>query len=590
MFDLVIRAGTVVDGTGAPGREADVGIRAGRVAQIGRIAGPAARTIDARGLVVAPGFVDVHTHYDAQLFWDPRLTPSPLHGVTTVVAGNCGLTLAPARPEDRDFLTRLLARVESIPVEALQAGLSYRWTSFAEFLDVVEATPLAINIGFMVGHSAVRRAAMGAQASTRAATGAELEAMQALLSQAIAAGGLGFSTSNVATQVDGDGRPTPPNAATREEMVALAAVCGRHPGTSIEFIPGSFLRGFSDEEIDLMADMSAAADRPLNWNTPLVNRAAPDMHLRQLAATDRARARGGFVVPTFIAQNGQLQHEFLRGYVFRAVPGWEWLFDLDVPARIRALADPDARRRLAEAIDAQATGLATLVRDWAAYRVNEARAPALMPLLGRRIGDIAGERGRGAFDTILDIAVEGGLDVGFVRDQYAEGDAWAWQARLSVLRDPRVLLQASDAGAHLDMMCGADFTTRCLAELWRQRRAFTIEALVQRFADAPARLYGLRDRGRLVQGAWADIAIFDPDTVGATALRTVADLPGGAARLTTGSTGMRHVLVAGTPIVADDAFVDALPGRVLRSGRDTDTVRASSTLSGLLAAPAAASA
>jgi N-acyl-D-aspartate/D-glutamate deacylase len=226
MLDLVIHGGSVVDGSGAPASHADVGILDGRIVEVGQLDDGAKVTIDADGLIVAPGFIDLHSHYDAQLFWDPTLSPSPLHGVTTAVSGNCGLTLAPAAPGDRDFLTRLLARVEAIPVEALLAGVTYEWESFAELLDVVEAKPLALNIGFMVGHSAIRRAVMGPAASTDKASPEQIEAMRALLGAALAAGGFGFSTANVATQVDGDGRPTPPNLADPEEFIALAAECG----------------------------------------------------------------------------------------------------------------------------------------------------------------------------------------------------------------------------------------------------------------------------------------------------------------------------------------------------------------------------
>jgi N-acyl-D-aspartate/D-glutamate deacylase len=415
---------------------------------------------------------------------------------------------------------------------------------------------------------------MGPAASTDAASGEQLDAMRRLLSEAIAAGGLGFSTANVTTQVDGEGRPTPPNAATREEMIALAAVCGQHPGTSIEFIPDSFLRGFSDEEVELMADMSAAADRPLNWNTPLIVKAAPDLYRRQLAASDTAAARGGLVVPMFIAQNGEFQHDFLRGYVFRAVPGWDGLFDLDVPARIAALQRPEVRRQLEESAAAQTSGLALLVRNWGRYRVNEIKTDALRPLVGRYVDEIARERGVSDFDAMIDIAIEGGLDVGFVRFQYAADDDWSWQARLEVLKDERVIPEASDAGAHLDMTCGADFPTRCFAELVRDRKAFTPEEFVHRFADAPARLYGLTDRGRLLPGSWADVVVFDPDTVGSTGLETVQDFPGGVSRLTARSSGVNHVVVAGRPVVVDGALTGERPGRLLRSGRDTETVLA----------------
>jgi N-acyl-D-aspartate/D-glutamate deacylase len=282
----------------------------------------------------------------------------------------------------------------------------------------------------------------------------------------------------------------------------------------------------------------------------------------------------------FIPQNGQFQHDFLRGYVFRAIPGWDWLFDLSVDDRIAALQDPAKRAQLAEVAAAQTTGLAIVVRNWATYRVNEITDEALRPLVGRSIADIAAERGVSPFDAMVDVAIAGRLDVGFVRSQYADDDEWAWQARLEVLSDPRVVLQASDAGAHLDMMSGADFATRCLGELARDRQAFTVEQLVHRFADVPARLYGLKDRGRLHPGAWADVVVFDPATVGARPLRTATDLPSGAARLTNGSVGLHHVLVAGGHVVADGELTDELPGRLVRSGRDTETVPARTTTTG----------
>jgi len=501
------------------------------------------------------------------------LSPSCLHGVTTVIAGNCGLTLAPVRPVDQDFLTRLLARVEAIPVEALLAGVQYGWSSFPEFLDVVAARPLGVNIGFMVGHSAVRRAVMGPDASARAATADELAGMCAVLGDALAAGGFGFSTANVSTQVDGDGRPTPPNFATHDEFVALSRVCGEHPGTSIEFIPGSFLIGFSDEEIDLMAEMSAAANRPLNWNTPLVNKAAKHLYRRQLSATDIARERGGRVVPLYMLQNGPNQQDFLRGYVYRSLPGWGWLFDLPVTERVQALRDPAARARLAAALDAETAGLAVSIRSsWGQLFVNDVKDERLRHLEGRRISDIAAERGISPFDAVLDVAVEAELDVGFVRYTYGDPDDWTQNTRLEVLKDPRVVLGASDAGAHMDMMVGADFPTRCLAELVREKHVFTLEELVHQFTEVPAALYGLRDRGVLRPGAWADMVVFDPATVAAGALRTVRDLPAGAPRLYTEPVGVRHVIVGGEPLVSDGALTTARRGRLLRSGRDSQTV------------------
>jgi N-acyl-D-aspartate/D-glutamate deacylase len=576
MLDLLLRDGSLVDGTGAPPRSASVGVAGGRIVAVGDVDEPANRVIDLNGLVVAPGFIDLHCHYDAQLFWDGDLSPSPLHGVTTSISGNCGLTLAPAAPRDRDFLSRLLARVESIPVDALLAGVDYRWESYPDFLDVVERTPHALNVGFLVGHSALRRAVMGQAASERAASAAEINSMTTLLDEAIAAGGLGFSTASARTQVDGDGNPTPPIFAAREEFLALSAVCGRHPGTSLEFIPGSFPEGFSDDDMELMADMSADANRHLNWNTPLLNKDAPGLYGRQLSATDVARERGGWVVPMFMPQSGPLQHDFLRGYVFRALPGWAKYFDLDVPARCRAFSDPAVRKQMYDDVATAETGLAVLVRDWASYYVNEAVGDTLAPLNGRSVGDIAAERGVSPFDAMLDVAVAADLEVGFVRYQYPS-DPWTQQARADVLKDPRVVLGASDAGAHGDMMVGADFPTRSLAELVRDKQLLTLEEMVHQFTDVPARLYGLVDRGRIEQGAWADLVVFDPDRVGAAPLRTVRDLPAGAARLTTSSEGVQHVFVAGTPVVSEAVLTGDRPGQLVRSGRDTRTVPARPT-------------
>jgi len=423
-----------------------------------------------------------------------------------------------------------------------------------------------------VGHSAVRRAVMGEAASQGQATTEQVEAMCRLLGECMASGGMGFSTANVVTQVDGDGRPTPPNFASREELVALAGVCGEHPGTSIEFIPDSFLVGFTDDDVELMADMSAAANRPLNWNTLLVNQKAPDLHLRQLRAGEVARQRGGRVVPFFTPHNLQLQHDFEPGYVFRAIPGWAWLFDLDPDRRVAALADPDRRRDLERSAAEPTTGLAVVVRNWSSYRVNDVGPAEQASLEGRRVADLGKEWGLSPFEAMAEVAVRCRLRVGFVRSQYDPADSWAWNERLRLLKHPEVVLQASDAGAHLDMMTGADFPVRCLAELVRERQAFTVEEMVHELSDVPARLYGLHGRGRLDEGAHADMVVFDPETVGATALRTVHDLPGGAARLVTGSTGMERVLVSGREVVRQGEYTGERSGSVLRSGQDTVTV------------------
>ncbi len=525
--------------------------------------------------MIMPGVIDIHTHYDAQLHWDPTCSPSPLHGVTTVVSGNCGMTLAPVSPGDEAFLSALQAKVEAIPLEAMQAGVEFRWTSFPQLLDRMDRNGYGLNIALMVGHAAIRRNVMGEAASHAAADDVQIRAMCGLLEESLQAGGFGLSTATVVTQVDGDGRPSPPTFADRKEMLSLAAACGRHTGTSLEFIPGSYLRGFSTEDSELMADMSATANRPLNWNLVLVNREDPELHHRQLQATDDARNRGGRVVPLVMPQNGQLQQEFLNGYVFRRLQGWTELFDLDIPARTRALADPRTRDRMRQALESESSGLAvTLRRAWGRFVVNETEASSIRPLLGRTIGSIAAERGVTDFEAILDVAVAAELRVGFVRHAYPQDDPWIRAARQEVISDNRVVLGASDAGAHLDMMVGGDYPTRALAELVRDQGVFTLEELVHRLTDVPARLYGLKDRGRLCPGAWADLVILDPAKVGATPMHTVTDLPAGASRLVDEGVGIDRVMVAGCEVVIAGEFTGMLPGRILRSGHDSETVMA----------------
>jgi N-acyl-D-aspartate/D-glutamate deacylase len=314
----------------------------------------------------------------------------------------------------------------------------------------------------------------------------------------------------------------------------------------------------------------------VNWNSPLVKPSVPELSLRQPAACDAARERGGWIVPLFAPQNADIRHGFADGSVLRAIPGWGWLFELDPAVRRAALADEHAVQQLEDAAEVPTEGLAPLVRTWADYVVNEVEDPTAADLVGRRIGDLAHEWGVRPFAAVARVVVAGGIGSGFVRRQYDPADEWTWEARRSVLHDPRVVLQASDAGAHLDMISGADFPTRVLAELVRERREFTLEAMVHELTDVPARLYGLRDRGRIGVGAWADLAVFDPATGGAGPLETARDLPGGAARLRTASTGIHAVVVVGGIVIEGGAPTGDLPGQLLRSGRDSRTVHASS--------------
>jgi N-acyl-D-aspartate/D-glutamate deacylase len=571
MLDLLIRGGTVVDGTGAPARTGDVGVRDGRI--VADIAGESAtRTIEADGLVVAPGFVDLHTHYDAQLSWDPTASPSIFHGVTTVIGGNCGFTLAPAGEKHADYLMRMMARVEGIPVDALSTGLPWDWTSYEDWLGRFDGT-IAVNAGFLVGHCALRRAAMGADAVEREATDDELVEMQRTLADALRAGGLGFSSTQSNTHNDADGRPVPSRVAPAAVLVALAGTVRDHPGTTLEFITAGCLSGFSDDEVDVMTGMSVAANRPLNWNLLGVSAANPDFHNHQLAASDKAAARGGRIVALTLPHVMRIRLSFLTGFVLDGLPGWRETLHLPVPERLRALSDPEVRQRLAAGANSPEAGMLRGLAKWERLDLAETFAPETAAYTGRSVGDVAAERGVDPFDALLDIVVADELRTG-LHPALPEGDADDWKMRAEIWRDGRTIVGGSDAGAHLDMMCGAIYSTALLGSAVRDRQLLTLEEAVHQLTDVPARLYGLRGRGRIEPNAHADLVLFDPETVGHGPDRTRNDLPGGAARLYADATGIAHVIVNGVEVAADGTATGASPGTLLRSGRDTDTVSA----------------
>ena len=572
MLDLAITGGTVIDGTGAPSRRADVGIKDGRVVAVGRLEESASTTIDADGLMVAPGFVDIHTHYDAQLFWDPTASPSPLHGVTTVIGGNCGFSLAPAGPDHAEYLRRLMARVEGMPLASLEAGLDWEWTSFASWLDRLDGH-VGVNAGFLVGHSALRRAAMGTDAVGSAARPEQVEAMVAGLHEAMAAGALGFSTSQASTHHDGAGDPVPSRFATRQEIEALAGATRDHPGTTLELIIQGCLNGFSEEEVEFMTHLSLLADRPLNWNVLGVSASNPDGVEHQLAASTEAARRGATVVALTLPHAMQVRLSFLTGAILQGLPGeWSSVLALAPTERLAALARPDLRARLAASARSEEAGVLRGVVQWEQLVFEETFAPTTKPIEGASVAKVAAETGQDPFDVVLDAVIADELRTVFRRPlPEHESD---WEARARIWLDPRTIVGGSDAGAHVDMMCGAVYSTSLLGDAVRQRSLLTWEQAVQQLSDVPARLYGLRGRGRLAEGYWADAVLFDPETVGHLPVRTREDLPGNASRLYAEATGIEHVLVNGTEVARGSSFTGDVPGRVLRSGRDTETVPA----------------
>jgi N-acyl-D-aspartate/D-glutamate deacylase len=572
LFDYVITGGLVVDGTGAPGRHADIGVTAGRITQIGDLAGArAVTTFDATGLVVAPGFVDVHTHYDAQLHWDPHATPSSLHGVTTIFGGNCGFTLAPLKPSDADYTRRMMAQVEGMPLVALEDGLDWRWESFSEYLAALDGS-IAVNAGFLVGHCALRRYVLGEASMERTSTKDEVETMRAVLAESIDAGALGFSTTRSRTHPDHNGDPVPSRQASEDEVLRLCDEVGRHPGTTIEAITSGCVSGFENDEIELFAQMSARANRPLNWNVLGINPYSTDAERRekihrQLAPTRRAREIGGRVVPLNMPVGTELNMSMATYCAMWLIPGWREIMTLPFAEKTAKLRDPAVQRKMVE--DSKGSGL-EMFADIARYTIGETIAPQNKPYEGQLVADIAAARGVDPWTAILDIEVA---------DEYRtvlwpemREDDEQFELMKEVWATDEVVIGGSDAGAHLDRLLASPYPTRLLAKIVRERRLVPLERMIQLMTESPATLYGLKDRGRLIEGAFADIVVFDADTVGSDTVRRAYDLPGGSLRLTADSIGIELVLVNGTETIRAGQPTGALAGTLLRSGRDTETV------------------
>ncbi|HEY1281690.1 MAG TPA: D-aminoacylase [Acidimicrobiales bacterium] len=567
MLDYAIKGGTVVDGTGAPPRRADVGIRDGRIVAVGQLDEPAAKEIDATGLLVCPGFVDPHTHYDAQLYWDPFATPSSWHGVTSVIGGNCGFTLAPIKAPDADYTRRMMAKVEGMPLAALEAGVPWTWETFGEYLDGLDGR-IAVNAGFMVGHCALRRYVMGEEAVGREAKPEEIDQMVAVLHDSLAAGGLGLSTTRSSTHNDGDSQPVASRWATEEELVTLCGVVGEHEGTSLEAIVQGCLDGFSPAEIELFARMSATARRPLNWNVLSVDPDDPGKPDRQLRASRRAREIGGRVVALTMPVNVPMNMSFNTFCALWLIPGWNDVLNVPVPERKQRILDPEVRERMLE--NAMTSRVLGRLAQFGNYVIGDAFAPELKDVIGRKVSDLAQERGKGNFATLAEIVAAD--DMRTILWPTPPDTDEIWKQRSELWQQEDVMLGGSDAGAHLDRMCGSPYPTKFLGDSLRGRQLVPVEEAVRLMTDVPARLFGLRDRGRITEGFHADITIVDPATVDAELPLLTPDLPGDSPRLLAKPVGVHRVFVNGVETIVDGEPTGATAGTVLRSGQETDTV------------------
>jgi N-acyl-D-aspartate/D-glutamate deacylase len=560
-FDVVIRGGTVLDGTGMPAFTADLAIRDGRIAGIGRVAGRGAREIDADGAWVTPGFVDVHTHYDVQLDWDPLATPSCWHGVTSAIAGNCGFTLAPARPEDVDWLSGMLSRVEGMSRAALREGLRFAGGSFGDYWRRFDGR-LGIHVGSYVGHSAVRRFVMGDAASERRATPEEIAAMQGLVREAMREGALGFSTSQIEVHVGEDGRGVPSNFAAPEEILALASVLAEFGRGAVEIIPRSFAEGYDEADRALLRDLYRVSGRPVELNLLVPNPHHPMAWQAILDFCKECFAQGIRLHPQCTTNRLELHLRLSDTFVFDEMPAWRDALTRPEPERSRALRDPAVRARLAAEFDDPRTRAVTFA--WEDLVVEAVRDPVHAARVGRSAAELAAERGTTPLEAFLDCSLDEGLATWWCTRMSEVARKFIAHVVRTSLAEPIVMPGSSDGGAHLGSFTGADYTTRFLTE-WVPDPV-PLEQAIWRNTLVPATVHGLRDRGSLREGAFADVLVIDPAALGAGRTRLCRDFPADSERFVVDARGYRAVLVAGELLLEDGRHTGALPGTVLRGG------------------------
>ncbi len=551
--ELVITGGVVVDGSGSPGRRADVAVSGGRVTEIG--AGlDGDRVLDAAGCVVAPGFIDIHTHYDAQVFWDPALTPSCFHGVTTVVAGNCGFSIAPTRPEHRELIARTLENVEDMDVAALAAGIPWDFETFPQYLESVERRGTILNFAAYIGHTALRLYAMGDAAYERTATPDEVERMQGIIRDAMRAGAAGFATSFAITHRGADGKPVPSRWADRAEIEGLLEAVGDVGRGVISIAPGD---PFGVKE---MYEVQPRIGVPFTWGALLT---MPDRRHDLLVEVNRKGwADGAQVWPQVSPRPLAFAMTLAEPFTLNVNAEFGALMSSDLDVRRKAYSDPVWRDR-ARAVWAGGPGFS--VPRWETYEIQESSAHPEVE--GHRLLDIAGERD--PFDTLVDLALDE-PDLGLRVRCILANDDTEDVARLLV--EEHCTFGLSDAGAHVGQLCDAPQATDLLGNWVRERGVMSVEEAVRRLTSVQADLFGLPDRGRLRPGGWADVVVFDPDTVAPGPTRRVRDFPAGSERLTADQpSGVRYVMVNGSPVVSEGALVagDARPGQVVRPASRT---------------------
>ena len=556
-YDLKIINGTIIDGTGNPAYAGDVAVQDGTIVGMGNIGADAEKTINAQGKIVCPGFVDIHTHYDAQLLWDSNLSISPWHGVTTVVIGNCGFGIAPTRPSRRDLILRTLEKVEGMSLEALRSGLGSDWgfESFPEYLDLIERKGTAINVGVLLGHTPIRLEVMGEDAVLREANVDEVLAMSGIIREGMDAGALGFATSHAPTHHGYDGHPVPSRLASIDELDKLIGAMAESKRGLMQATVGKTL---FNEQFRLLSGRHGI---PVTWTALLAGMSGPGSHRRHQEQAAALVNDGLNVVPQISCRPLNFDFDFDDPFVFEMRPLFASTMKTDRGGRRKIYADSDFRAAFKKdsAVDAR-----NALAGWA-ERAVISRSPGNEDQEERRLAEAAKEQAMDPIDLALDLSLESNFEarfrfpvVNFNDDEVEE-----------LLLDPNMLVALSDAGAHASQLCDACYSTYLLGHWVREKGVLSLEQAVHMLTLRPSEVFGILDRGLLREGRPADIVLFDPDTVGAGPLRRVYDLPGGADRLISDANGIEAVIVNGNIIRGNGIEIGntvELSGRLLRAG------------------------
>jgi N-acyl-D-amino-acid deacylase len=558
-YDLLVRNGTVVDGTGAPRFEADIAISNGRIAEIGKIKDGASKVIDAGDLIVAPGFVDPHTHYDAQICWDPQISCSSWHGVTSVVMGNCGVGIAPCKPQAREIAAWDLVNVESIPFEVLSKGVTWDWESFPSYLDAAGKRGSAINLGFIAPLTPFRHSVMGEESMDRAATGEETTKIAALLREAVAAGALGFSTTIGKQHIGFRGRPLACRLASRDELKAYCNVLRDLGKGAIEISLTQNPPFMSESEYELLDFLLTESQRKVTWLALFNSETHPDASVETLNRVEPLIKRGG--IPQVTCRPLIFQLNMRNPFLFAAMSCWNRVFNQPPETQKQIYRDPEFRKAFRATL-AKAGGSVNILAKSNRIEVQEVGSPALKHFEGKSLADVAQARGTDAVDALLDLAIEDDLQVNYVLPLLNADESRIPQ----LICDSRTMIGLSDGGAHVDMLCDAGYCTYLIGTWSRDKGALTLEQAVKRLTSEPADFFNLRGRGRIATGNPADLAIFDYSTIGSPKRAEVRnDLPGGGRRLVMPAKGVQHTVVNGAVVYEDGKYTGATPGTVLRS-------------------------